>query len=110
MDNAPWWQGATVYHIYLRSFCDSNDDGIGDLDGVRSRLDYLSGLGVDALWLSPLHPSPNVDWGYDVADYQAVHPDLGTLEAFRQLIDEAHARGLKILMDEVLSHTSSAHP
>jgi len=106
---APWWQGAAVYQVYVRSFCDSNGDGQGDLPGVISKLDYIASLGVDAIWLSPIHPSPNRDWGYDVSDYEGVHPDYGTLADFEKLLDEAHGRGLKVLLDEVLCHTSDEH-
>jgi alpha-glucosidase len=98
-----------VYQVYLRSFCDGNGDGQGDFAGLISRLDYIAALGVDAIWLSPIHPSPNRDWGYDVSDYEAVHPDYGTLADFDTLLREAHARGLKLLLDEVLCHTSDEH-
>ena len=106
----PWWKGAVLYHVYVRSFFDSDGDGHGDLPGVLAKLDYIQSLGVDGLWLSPIHPSPNRDWGYDVADYQGVQADYGTLEDFQLLLDEAHARGLKVVLDEVLSHTSDVHP
>lgn len=106
----PWWRGAVVYQIYPRSFCDSDGDGVGDLAGIESKLDYLVGLGVDALWLSPVHPSPNVDFGYDVADFDGVAAEFGGMAAFDRLIEKAHARGLKIILDEVLSHTSDQHP
>ena len=106
---APWWQGAVVYQVYVRSFCDSNGDGQGDLAGLTGKLDYIKALGVDAIWLSPIHPSPNRDWGYDVSDYEDVHPDYGTLADFDRLVAEAHARGLKVLLDEVLCHTSDEH-
>jgi alpha-glucosidase len=104
-----WWKGASIYQVYIRSFCDSNGDGQGDLRGVLSKLDHIAALGVDAIWLSPLHPSPNRDWGYDVSDYEGVQPDYGTLEDFAALVDAAHARGLKIILDEVLAHTSDEH-
>jgi alpha-glucosidase len=106
---APWWKGAVVYHIYVRSFFDSDDDGHGDLKGVRAKLDYIQSLGVDAIWLSPIHPSPNRDWGYDVSDYEGVQADYGTLEDVEALIADAHARGLKVMLDEVLAHTSDEH-
>ena len=106
---APWWKGAVVYQVYLRSFCDGNGDGQGDIAGLIGKLDYIAALGVDAIWLSPVHPSPNRDWGYDVADYENVHPDYGTLKDFAALIEAAHARGLKIILDEVLAHTSDEH-
>ena len=104
-----WWRGAVIYQVYVRSFCDGNGDGQGDFAGLISRLDYIASLGVDAIWLSPIHPSPNRDWGYDVSDYEGVHPDYGTLEDFTVLIEAAHARGLKVLLDEVLAHTSDEH-
>ena len=106
----PWWKGAVVYHVYVRSFFDTDGDGYGDLPGVVAKLDYISDLGVDAIWLSPIHPSPDRDWGYDVADFDGVHPDYGTLDDLKALVDAAHARGLKVLLDEVLSHTSDEHP
>ena len=105
-----WWQDAVVYQIYPRSFQDSDGDGIGDLRGITSRLDYLSYLGVDAFWLSPIYPSPLADFGYDVSDYKAVDPQLGTLDDFDELVREAHARGLKVLLDLIPSHTSIEHP
>ena len=106
----PWWKGAILYHIYVRSFFDSNGDGHGDLPGVMAKLDYFQSLGVDGLWLSPIHPSPNRDWGYDTADYAGVQADYGTLEEFQRLLEAAHALGLKVVLDEVLSHTSDVHP
>jgi alpha-glucosidase len=106
---APWWRGAVVYQVYIRSFCDSNGDGQGDFAGLQSKLDYIQKLGVDAIWLSPIHPSPNRDWGYDVSDYEGVHPDYGTQADFDALLEAAHARGLKIILDEVLCHTSDEH-
>ena len=105
----PWWLGAAIYQVYVRSFCDGNGDGQGDFAGLISKLDYIAALGVDAIWLSPIHPSPNRDWGYDVADYDGVHPDYGTLADFAALVEAAHARGLKIILDEVLAHTSDEH-
>ena len=105
----PWGRGAVIYQVYIRSFCDSNGDGQGDIPGLISKLDYIAALGVDAIWLSPLHPSPDRDWGYDVSDYDNVHPDYGTLDDFQKLLDGAHARGLKIMLDEVLAHTSDEH-
>jgi len=110
MTELHWWQRAVIYQIYLRSFQDSDGDGNGDLDGVRRRLDYLQWLGVDALWLSPIHPSPLVDNGYDVSDYLAVHTMLGTLEDFRRLVEEAHARDLRVILDWVPNHTAIEHP
>jgi alpha-glucosidase len=96
--------------VYVRSFADANGDGIGDLTGVRSRLEYLEWLGVDVIWLSPTYPSPNVDWGYDVADYLAVHPDYGTLDDLEALIAEAGRRGIDVWLDLVPNHTSDRHP
>lgn len=105
-----WWRGAVLYHVYVRSFFDSDGDGHGDLPGVMAKLDYIQGLGVDGIWLSPIHPSPNRDWGYDVADFDGVQPDYGTLEDFDRLLAAAHERGLKVILDEVLAHTSDEHP
>ena len=106
---APWWKGAVVYHVYVRSFFDSDGDGHGDLNGVLAKLDYIESLGVDAIWLSPVHPSPNRDWGYDISDYEGVHPDYGTMADLEALVTTAHARGLKVMLDEVLAHTSDEH-
>lgn len=106
----PWWRGAVLYHVYVRSFFDSDGDGQGDLAGVEAKLDYIKSLGVDGIWLSPIHPSPNRDWGYDIADYEGVQGDYGAPEDFQHLLDAAHAKGLKIVLDEVLSHTSDEHP
>lgn len=110
LKESPWWRGAAIYQVYIRSFCDSNGDGQGDLAGITSRLDYIHSLGVDGIWLSPIHPSPNRDWGYDVCDYNGIHPDYGTLADFTQLLESAHARGLKVILDAVLAHTSDEHP
>ncbi|THD77249.1 MAG: alpha-glucosidase [Phenylobacterium sp.] len=106
----PWWKGALLYHVYVRSFFDANGDGQGDLAGVEAKLDYIKDLGVDGVWLSPIHPSPDRDWGYDVADFEGVHPDYGSLADLQRLLDAAHAKGLKVVLDEVLSHTSDEHP
>jgi alpha-glucosidase len=105
-----WWRNAVIYQVYLRSFADGNGDGIGDLAGLRSRLDHLSDLGVDGFWLNPCYPSPQADHGYDVADYQDIEPAYGDLAAFDALTEQAHARGLKVLMDLVPNHCSSVHP
>jgi alpha-glucosidase len=105
-----WWRGAAIYQIYPRSFQDSNGDGIGDLPGITSRLDYVASLGVRAIWLSPFFTSPMRDFGYDVADYCNVDPIFGTLDDFDQLIKTAHGFGLKLLIDQVYSHTSDLHP
>ncbi len=104
-----WWRGATIYQIYPRSFADSNGDGIGDLAGITQHLDYVASLGVDAIWLSPFFTSPMRDFGYDVADYCGVDPIFGTLEDFDLLIAQAHALGLKVLIDQVYAHTSDLH-
>lgn len=105
----PWWRGATIYQVYPRSFADSNGDGIGDLPGITGKLDYIASLGVDAVWLSPFFVSPMKDFGYDVADYHDVDPIFGTLTDFDALIAKAHGLGLKILIDQVYSHTSDQH-
>jgi alpha-glucosidase len=105
-----WWQRGVIYQVYPLSFQDSDGDGFGDLPGLLSRLDYLQWLGVDAIWLSPIYPSPMADWGYDVADYRDVDPRFGTLADFDALVAEAHARGLRVLLDFVPNHTSDRHP
>ncbi len=105
-----WWKTAVIYQIYPRSFQDSNGDGVGDLNGIRRRLPYLAALGVDAVWVSPFYPSPMADFGYDVADYCDVDPRFGTLADCKSLIAEAHALGLKVILDFVPNHTSDQHP
>lgn len=105
-----WWQSSVVYQIYPKSFCDSNGDGIGDINGIRSKLWYLEKLGVDVLWISPMYPSPNADNGYDISDYYGVSPDYGTLDELKQLIQECQERGIKIVLDLVVNHTSDEHP
>jgi oligo-1,6-glucosidase len=107
---APWWTNAVVYQIYPRSFADSDGDGIGDLGGIVARLDHLAALGVDVVWLSPVYPSPQDDNGYDISDYVAVDPTFGTLEQLDELIAALHARGMKLVMDLVVNHTSDEHP
>ena len=106
----PWWQTAVVYQIYPRSFLDTNGDGVGDLEGIRRRLDHLVWLGVDALWISPFFRSPMKDYGYDVSDYCDVDPLFGTLADFDRLLAEAHARGLRVIIDWVPNHTTDQHP
>ncbi|WP_435812530.1 glycoside hydrolase family 13 protein [Streptomyces smyrnaeus] len=105
-----WWRDAVIYQIYVRSFADSDGDGVGDLPGVRQRLPYLAELGVDAVWLTPFYASPQADGGYDVADYRAVDPRFGELSDARALVDEAHALGLRVILDIVPNHTSDQHP
>lgn len=112
---APWWQTAVIYEIYPRSFQDTNGDGIGDLKGIIQRLDYLNdgttnSLGIDAIWITPFYPSPLHDFGYDVQDYCGVDPLFGTMEDFRELVDKAHQRGIKVIIDLVFNHTSHLHP
>jgi alpha-glucosidase len=104
-----WWHDGVVYQIYVRSFADANGDGIGDLRGVIDHLDHLAWLGVDGIWLSPVHPSPNTDWGYDVADYRDVHPELGDLQTLDRLVAEAGEVGIRVLLDLVPNHTSDRH-
>jgi alpha-glucosidase len=105
-----WWQHGIVYQVYPRSFQDTNGDGVGDLEGIRQRLDYLTWLGVDAIWISPIYPSPMADFGYDVADYCGIAPIFGSLADFDRLVADAHARGLKLILDFVPNHTSEQHP
>jgi len=110
MRQADWWRGATLYQIYPRSFADSDGDGIGDLPGITEKLGYVASLGVDGIWLSPFFPSPMRDFGYDVSDYRGVDPMFGTLDDFDALVARAHALKLKVVIDQVWSHTASAHP
>jgi alpha-glucosidase len=109
-EDRDWWRGASIYQIYPRSFADSNGDGIGDLPGITAHLDYVASLGVDAIWLSPFFTSPMADFGYDVSDYRDVDPIFGTLADFDALIARAHALGLRVIIDQVYSHTSDHHP
>jgi alpha-glucosidase len=109
MTDVQWWRGAVIYQIYPRSFLDTDGDGVGDLAGIIERLDYVASLGVDAVWIAPFFKSPMADFGYDIADYRAVDPLFGTLEDFDRLLAKAHALGLKVMIDQVLSHTSAAH-
>jgi alpha-glucosidase len=110
MEQPPWWQRGVIYHIYPRSWMDSDGDGVGDLPGILARLDHLTWLGVDAVWISPVYPSPGADLGYDVADYTAIDPLFGTMEDMDRLIAAAHERGLRVLLDWVPNHTSDQHP
>ncbi|RZA04726.1 MAG: alpha-glucosidase [Moraxellaceae bacterium] len=105
----PWWRGAVIYQVYPRSLMDSNGDGIGDLPGIISKLDYIASLGVDAIWISPFFKSPMKDFGYDISDYRDIDPIFGSLDDFDQLISQAHKRNIKIIIDQVLSHTSDQH-
>ncbi|MDD6275804.1 MAG: alpha-glucosidase [Clostridia bacterium] len=104
-----WYKKMTVYQIWTRSFCDSNGDGIGDLPGVLSKLDYIKSLGVDAIWFSPIYPTPNADYGYDISDYKNINSEYGTLDDFKKILDGAHERGMKVIMDLVVNHTSDEH-
>ncbi len=108
--DAPWWQTSVVYQIYPRSFASSNGDGVGDLAGIRAHLDYLAWLGVDAIWLSPVYPSPMFDFGYDVSDYCGIDPMFGSLEDFDELVADAHAAGIRVVLDFVPNHSSDQHP
>jgi alpha-glucosidase len=105
-----WWQKGIIYQIYPRSFQDSNNDGVGDLTGIIQRLDYLQELGIEAIWLSPIFPSPMADFGYDIADYEGIHPLFGTLDDFDRLLSEIHRRGMKLILDLVPNHSSDQHP
>lgn len=110
MSKLKWWQEAVFYQIYPRSFADGNGDGVGDFEGIISRLDYLQDLGIDAIWLSPHYPSPQFDCGYDIANYTAVNPEYGTLGDFKRFLDGAHRRSIRVILDLVLNHTSDQHP
>ena len=104
-----WYKNLVVYQIWPRSFCDGNGDGIGDLQGVLNKMDYIESLGVNCIWFSPLYPSPNADFGYDIADYRSINPEYGDMELFKQVLDEAHSRGIRVIMDLVVNHTSDEH-
>ncbi|MBN8582287.1 MAG: alpha-glucosidase, partial [Anaerolineae bacterium] len=106
----PWYHKTTIYQIYPRSFKDSNDDGIGDLQGIIQNLDYIKDMGFESIWISPFFSSPQADFGYDVSDYLNISPDYGTMDDTIQLIDEIHKRGMKVIFDLVLNHTSDQHP
>ena len=108
--NFRWWERGIIYQIYPRSFKDGNGDGVGDLRGIESRLDYLQWLGIDAIWISPIFPSPMADFGYDVSNYTDIDPLFGTLADFDTLLTEVHRRGMKLLLDYVPNHTSDRHP
>src|SRR5215204_2153614 len=105
-----WWQTGITYQIYPRSFQDSNHDGVGDIKGIIQRLDYLKWLGISAIWVSPIYPSPMADFGYDISDYTAVHPLFGSMTEFEELLREAHKRGIKLILDMVPNHSANQHP
>src|SRR5437588_1499991 len=105
-----WWKHAVIYEIYPRSFQDSNGDGVGDINGITSRLDYLHDLGIGAIWITPMYPSPLVDFGYDVSDYTAIDPLYGTMADFDHLVAEAKKRNIRVIMDYVPNHHSHQHP
>ncbi|HEX8336086.1 MAG TPA: alpha-amylase family glycosyl hydrolase, partial [Pyrinomonadaceae bacterium] len=109
-DDPLWFKDAVFYEVYVRGFYDSNGDGVGDFAGLAEKLDYLEWLGVDCLWLLPMYASPLRDGGYDIADYYSILPEYGTLEDFRRFIDAAHARGIRVITDLVVNHTSDQHP
>ena len=110
MPDAQWYKDAVIYEAHVRAFFDSNNDGIGDFAGLTSRLDYLQGLGVNCLWLLPFYPSPLRDDGYDIADYENIHPSYGTLADFERFMDEAHKRDIRVITELVINHTSDHHP
>jgi alpha-glucosidase len=110
MRDFKWWERGIIYQIYPRSFLDTNGDGIGDLRGIQSKLDYLQWLGIDIIWISPIFPSPMADFGYDISNYVGIDPVFGTLRDFDALLSDAHRRGLKVLLDYVPNHTSDQHP
>ena len=105
-----WYKDAIIYEVHVRAFFDGNDDGVGDFRGLLTKLDYLQDLGVTAIWLLPFYPSPLKDDGYDIADYTSIHPAYGTLDDFQAFLDEAHRRGLRVITELVLNHTSDQHP
>src|SRR6202790_2404706 len=109
MTDSKWWKESVVYQIYPRSFKDSDGDGIGDLNGIIEKLDYVKSLGIDVIWLNPIYASPNTDNGYDISDYQAIMKEFGTMQDFDRLLGEIHKRGLKVVMDLVVNHCSDEH-
>ena len=109
VDDPDWYKDAVIYQLHIRSFFDSNNNGIGDINGVTAKLGYLEGLGVTAIWLLPFYPSPLKDDGYDIADYYGIHPDYGTLNDFKRFLREARLRGMKVITELVLNHTSDRH-
>src|SRR4030095_14081845 len=109
-DNPQWYKDAVIYEVHVRAYCDGNGDGIGDFPGLTEKLDYLQDLGVTVLWLLPFYPSPLKDDGYDIADYHSIHPDYGTLHDFKHFLHEAHERGIRVITELVINHTSDQHP
>src|SRR2546423_6963971 len=109
-DDPLWYKDAIIYQLHVKSFCDSNNDGIGDFPGLISKLDYIADLGVTAIWLLPFYPSPRLDDGYDISDYRAVHPEYGTMGDFKRFVAAAHARGIRVITELVINHTSDQHP
>src|SRR4029078_8767247 len=109
-ENSLWYKDAIIYQLHIKSFFDSNNDGIGDFAGLMSKLDYIADLGVNTIWLLPFYPSPRRDDGYDIADYRGVHPDYGTLTEAKRFIAAAHARGMRLITERVVNHTSDQHP
>ena len=109
-DDPLWYKDAVIYQLHVKSFFDANNDGIGDFAGLNAKLDYVASLGVTCIWLLPFYPSPRRDDGYDIAGYEDVSPDYGTLDEFRQFVAEAHARGIRVITELVINHTSDQHP
>ncbi|MGC1596240.1 MAG: alpha-amylase family glycosyl hydrolase, partial [Candidatus Acidiferrales bacterium] len=109
-DQPLWYKDAIIYQLHVRTFCDSNSDGIGDFPGLMQKLDYLQDLGINVIWLLPFFPSPLRDDGYDIANYRAIHPNYGTLEDFKAFLSAAHTRGIRVIIEMVLNHTSDQHP
>lgn len=109
-NTTPWWKKSVVYQVYPKSFCDYNGDGIGDLNGIRTKPPYLAKLGIDVIWLNPIYASPQVDNGYDISNYKEIEPTFGTMEDFDALLVEAHEKNIRIIMDLVVNHTSDQHP
>ena len=109
MKRTDWFKDAIIYQIYPRSFCDGNGDGLGDIPGIISKLDYLKDLGVNCVWLSPVYDSPQEDNGYDISDYRNIYKPFGTLDDFKKMLNEMHKRGIRLIMDLVVNHTSSEH-
>ena len=109
MKHTDWYKDAIIYQIYPRSFCDSNNDGMGDIQGIISKIDYLKNLGINCIWLSPVYDSPQEDNGYDISDYYSIYKPFGTMDDLKELIDKLHENGIRLIMDLVVNHTSSEH-